>query len=429
MRSICQGRVPHSGNTFSALNRPVASRRLGVTQNRALRLVAALLLSQSMATVHASQTKFEWRALDANPTDKSCKAVLFEEPRAVAVDRAGNVYVTNEKGDNALQKISADGTMVTILDRRSPELQNSKYFGLSLAIDNANRVILGVHSRGTIERLGDDGRLTVLAGQPGKLAIVNGPAKSAEFNSLAAVAVNSRGDIAVADARLIRKLSIDGSVVTVAGNARAAAKFVDGNFRDGKGAKAAFGSPNAIVFDGAGNLYVADGDGFQDEKGSDRSDPFALIRRVDLAGSVTTVAGDVTAIGVHVDGKGIEASLSIPRGITIDSAGNLFFTEDGIGQSVRKIDPTGDVTSLAYHILTYDDPLDRDGDDPRFGKLAGIAIDPQSLLYVVDMGANKIHRMDSSGYVKTLCALSGSNPAKLTHSTPASNRADSEEHA
>jgi hypothetical protein len=127
----------------------------------------------------AAGTTLEWRALSATPSDQSCKVVLFEQPRAIAIDRDNNIYVTNEKGVNAVQKIATNGTITTLVDRMAGSLKGQAYVKLSLAIDRTGQIILGVGGRGTIERLTKDGVLTILAGQPGKKGIVDGPADKA----------------------------------------------------------------------------------------------------------------------------------------------------------------------------------------------------------------------------------------------------------
>lgn len=361
------------------------------------RIAIAVALCDVVGLANASPPKLEWRAIDDTPNDHSCTAVLFERPRAIAIDRDGSIYITNEKGDNALEKLSTDGKITTLLDRSAPTLKGQTYVGLSLAIDRTGRIILGVGGRGTIEWLRKDGSLTVLAGQPGKKAIVDGPADKAQFRSIAAVASGPHREIAVADSRTIRQLTIDGQVVTIAGNQRPKSDYLDG-----QGTRATFGSPNAIVFDAAGALYVADGGPREDEG---RANPFGLIRRVDSNGLVTTLAGDMDASGGHLDGRGVGALLLIPLGITIDSSGVLFFTESGVDKSaIRKMDAEGNVTSLDYHLTMYDEPSDRDGANPIFGKLTGLAVGRDRELYVVDSGANKLHKVDDSGFVKTLCA-------------------------
>src|SRR5271167_4313112 len=180
-----------------------------------------------VSPVLAANTNLEWREL-SDPPDQSCKAVLFEQPRAIAIDHDNNIYVTNEKGAHALQKIEPNGTITTLVDRTAENLKGQAYVNLSLAIDRTGQITLGVGGRGTIERLMKDGALMILAGQPGKKGMVDGPADKAEFKAIAAVAAGPDGDIYVADSRTIRRLSTDRVVSTLAGDEHSKVDYRDG---------------------------------------------------------------------------------------------------------------------------------------------------------------------------------------------------------
>jgi hypothetical protein len=374
------------------------------------RLIPVLLLCQSIAIVHASQPKLEWRSLNATPNDQSCKAVLFEQPRAIAIDRQGNIYLTNEKGVNALQKISVDGgTIVTLLDRGAESMKGKAYVGLSLALDRTGGIILGVGGRGTIEQVGKDGALKVLAGQPGKKGIVNGPVDRAQFKAIAAVAVGPHGDIYIA-----------GMVTTLAGDERAKA-----DYRDGQGSAAAFGIPKGLVVDDAGNVFVADGS-YRKGEGT-RYSSFGLVRKVDQTGLVRSIAGSIDSEGGYLDDKGENAIFTELFGIAMDAGRNLFVTEgeDEIRFAIREISATLEVTTILNAGSLADFEKDRDGSDPALYKPTGIALDASGTPHIVDTGGNKIHRIDkqaqitqvdpqrySDAYVTTLCAHASLDSAR-----------------
>jgi DNA-binding beta-propeller fold protein YncE len=336
-----------------------------------------------------------------------------EQPSAIAIDQDNNIYVTNEKGVNGLQKISADGMITTLLDRGATQLIGQPYVDLSLAIDRTGRIILGIGGRGTVEQLGKDGTLTVLAGQSGKKGMLDGPANKAQFKAIAAVAVGLPGDIYIADSRTIRKLSTDGIVSTLAGY-----EHTKVDYRDGRGRTAAFGVPKGLVVDDAGNVFVADGSIRQGE--GSRSTSFGLIRKIDQTGLVTSIAGDIRGEGGYLDGEATDSEFMEPFGMAMNTAHDLFVTEqeEEIRFAVRKVSASLEVTTILNAGALADFEKDRDGADPALYMPTGIALDRSGKVYIVDTGGNKLHRLDkqalvtqaqpkrySDAYITTLCAL------------------------
>ncbi len=367
-------------------------------------LVMAVVAITSLGLVSpacAEGSTLGWQALSDTSNRDKCKAMVFESPQAITIDLHDNIYFTNERGNKALQRLTPDGRIETLVDRQ--KLKDRHYLGLSLAVDSEGRVILGVGQRKTIELLGADGTLSLLAGTPGKAGFVDGAKAVALFGNPKSVAVGSSGNVYVADSRVIRKIAIDGSVVTLAGTQSANVYA-----RDGRGPHAAFGSPNGITMDAAENLYVADGGTRKDEG---RIVAFGLIRRVDAEGIVSTFAGSLNADGSNVDGTGAEAGFDVVDAIATDSANRDLFVTESYG-SIRRIDAAGTVTSIVDHLRRYDEPADRDGANPIFKKLAGIAIDRHSQIYVVDSEAGKLHRIERDARVTTLCLQSSAVSAK-----------------
>ena len=143
-----------------------------------------------------------------------------------------------------------------------------------------------------------------------------------------ATAVDLSGNIYVADsaAHVIRKISPAAVVTTFAGS--------PGSFgsADGVGAAARFYSPFGVATDSAGYVYVADSRN-------------STVRKISPDGAVTTLAG--TALqGGSADGSGAAARFSQPFGIAVDSGGNVYVSDASL-MTIRKITPTGVVTTLA----------------------------------------------------------------------------------
>lgn len=145
---------------------------------------------------------------------------------------------------------------------------------------------------------------------------------------------------------------------------------------DGLGAAARFTNPQGITHDNTGNLYVADAN---------------MVRKISPDGMVTTLAGKAGAQGQHVDGPASAASFVNLNYITIDGAGNLYVTDDGI---IRKITADGTASTLANADGTI-----------RFAEINGLCSDPAGNLYAA--GSNSVRKISPTGAVSTLAGVAG----------------------
>ena len=140
--------------------------------------------------------------------------------------------------------------------------------------------------------------------------------------------------------------------------------------------------------DGAGNLYIADTYNH-------------CIRRVDSAGTITTVAG-IGRGGFWGDGgPAISAPLRWPRGVAIDGAGNLYIADSG-NDRIRRVDSSGTITTIAG--VGHGTFSEADG--PAIAVVLnipmGLAFDGTGNLYIADTGHHHIRRMDPEGIITTI---------------------------
>jgi len=198
----------------------------------------------------------------------------------------------------------------------------------SLAIDAADTLYVADQYSQTIRKITSDGMVSTLAGLAGVSGSNDGTGSNARFYSPAGVAVDSAGNVYVADTynHTIRKITSTGSVTTLAGLAGTPGST------DGTGSAARFFYPSGVAVDGANNVYVADRQNL-------------TVRKITADGTVTTWAG-MAGMSGNADGTGTAARFSTPTGVAVDGAGNVFVT-DQYDYRIRRISPSRAVTTLA----------------------------------------------------------------------------------
>src|SRR6185503_4392426 len=228
---------------------------------------------------------------------------------------------------------------------------------------------------GAIRKITPDGQVTTLAGKAGTTGSADGTGRAARFSGPLGVAVDSAGNVYVADTWncTVRRITHDGSVTTLAGLPAGQALV------DGVGSAARFHSPSGLTVDGAGTVYVADSAN-------------GAIRQVTPDGVVTTLVRGQAG----TNGMGIPF---YPTGLTVDHRGVLYVTGDG--DTVAKVTPNGRMTTLAG-LAGEPGSADGAGGDARFRGPAGIAVDQAGILYVADSGNGTIRKITPAGVVSTL---------------------------
>ncbi len=231
----------------------------------------------------------------------------------------------------------------------------------------------------------EDYSLTTFAGATTVITGADGTPGS--FNGLYGIAIDAQKNLYVTDTlnNTIRKITPARVVSTLAGAVGQAGST------NGAGSAARFNFPVGIGVDGAGNVYVSEVTN-------------SVIRRITPAGDVTTFAGAVLQFGA-VDGAATTARFTLPRGLAVDGAGNVYVA-DGGNHTIRKITPDGTVSTLAG-AAGQPGTANGTGSAARFNGPFGVAVDGAGNVFVADSESHTIRRVTSGGVVTTVAGQAG----------------------
>ena len=319
--------------------------------------------------------------------------LYIAETNRHVIDRVDSSGVLSVYAGNGTQGFSGDAGPATSAQLDSPE---------GLALDSSgNLYIADTHNQRIRKVSASLGTITTIAGT-GVAGFSGDPSQgiTGRLNQPRALALDSSGNLDIADSNnhCIRQLSLSTGVLrTIAGNG------TQGYGGDGGPALgASIDTPTGLAVDSSGNVYLADSHNQR-------------IRRISaVTGVITTVAGGGTSL---IASSATGARLLLPRGISFDSSGNLYVA-DTRAHRILRVAPDGTLTTVAGE-GTQGFAGDTGPataallDSPRSASLS-----PANLLTVADTGNQRVRQLDASAVINTLSGMGSETPSSLTLSSP-----------
>jgi len=308
----------------------------------------------------------------------------FSNPKDLVVDKMGNIYVADTQ-NHRIRKIDLQGQVSTFagsgISGYKNGLGNNAQFSSprGIAIDSQGDIFVADSGTRRVRKIDSKGQVTLFAGN-GSQEIGKGNRLQTGFLSADSIFIDKKDDIYIISTfagSIIQKINRSTNTVTLfAGEPKAA-------LVDGSGKLARFNGPSGLALDAKGALYIAD-------------TANNCIRRIDNNGNVTTYAG--TGKNGCKNGTRLQAQFSSPKSLAFDKAGNLLIANTNC-HTIQKIDASGNVTTLAGSrgagakdgpaaVASFRYPYD-------------LTIHPNGDIYVSDTFNYKIRKITPAGIVST----------------------------
>ena len=307
------------------------------------------------------------------------------------------------QGQGTITTSAGNGSFTSSGDG-GPASSASIGFPAGVAVDSAGNIYIADALNNRVRKVNTTGVITTVAGTGFPISGGDGgPATSAgiAFCGVAphqGVAVDSQGNLYIADCvgNRIRKVNAAGIISTVAGSGNAGGVAVFSG-DGGPATSATLGVPYGVAVDAQGNIFIAD-------TGNGR------IRKVNTAGIISTVAGSGNGSAAGDGGPAINAKLGNPSDVAVDSAGNIYIADFGNGL-IRKVNTSGIISTFAQGGFgNCQVGVSLSVANADIGGGAGIAVDSAGNVYVADHSSDCIHKISTAGIVTTVAGGGGNIP-------------------
>lgn len=320
-------------------------------------------------------------------------AAQLSDPSGIAADLAGNLYIADTR-NHRIRRVNSGGIISTFAGTGASGFNGDNqlatlarlYFPNGVSVGNGGNVYISDTSNNRIRKVAANGVITTVAGTGAQgFSGDLGPATSALLDSPHVSTFDSTGNFYFVDGAnfRVRKVDSNNIITTFAGNGTQ--NFGGDN---GPALTAQMLRTTSVASDGAGNFYVTDNDNNR-------------IRLVSSStGWITTIVGGTGGFGGD-NGPATSALINSPDAVTLDSAGNIYFS-DSSNQRVRRISTAGIITTVAGNGTAG---YSGDGGLATGANLRGpraLAFDGAGNLLIADSGNHCIRRVSTSGVITTV---------------------------
>jgi sugar lactone lactonase YvrE len=335
-------------------------------------------------------------------------AAMFRNPQGIALDGSGEVAYVADSVNGAIRKIVlASGGVTTVAGNGmngfggdgGPATTAVLNTPTGVAVDSAGNLYIADQGNNLIRRVDAATQVITTVAGGGTVATGSdhfgdgGPATSAILYGPQSVTVDAAGNLYIADAfhNLVRMVkAADGTITVVAGGGASAG--IDGVGDGGAATSAQLSNPSGLALDSAGNLYIADTD-------------YNLVRRVNMTTGIITAVAGTGSLGYSGDnGLATSAMLAAPQGVAVDAANNIYVADFG-NNAIRQIRAdTQKIFTLAGRGSTG---YYGDGGNPLVAFLmnpTSLAVNENGNLYIADYGNNVVREVSYAAVPMTFTA-------------------------
>jgi hypothetical protein len=323
-------------------------------------------------------------------------------PFGLAYD-GGNLYIADEQ-NNIIRKVTPDGTISTVAGLQYVgNIYSTRYSGdggpatsaylsnpSAVVFNHAGDMFIADYSNNVIRRVDAiTGIISTYAGNNNGSTSDSSPATSIRLNNPIALAIDTADKLYIADSRnnLIRKVDTSGMMTTVAGHYGYYGAPTYGQLAT----NSVLNHPQGVAVDTVGNLYIADTSN-------------GVVSKVDTNGIITRFAGGSTSYVTNFGdgGPATGATLNLPTQLALNAAGELYITDPGNGV-IRRVDVNGIITTVAGYSYSSGgnlyDPAGTAATSAPLSAPSGIAIDTVGNLLISDTGDQTVWRVGPAGAV------------------------------